>query len=109
MAARIACLPRDAGDPSWRRFLLDTVLWWTALANGLHVLHAGAVEPGGGGVVGILSASGGGKSTLTGELLARGARLFSDDVLVLGPAPELTAHPGPPLMNIAAERTEMHV
>lgn len=106
-ADRIACLPRDLGDPSWRRFLLDTVLWWTALANGLQALHAGAVELDG-GVVAILSASGGGKSTLTGELLLRGARLFSDDVLVIGPAPDLTAHPGPPLMNIATERSELH-
>jgi hypothetical protein len=52
-ADRIACLPHDLDDTSWRRFLLDTVLWWTALANGLHVLHAGAVQHDG-AVLGIL-------------------------------------------------------
>jgi hypothetical protein len=102
----ILCAPRDREDMSWLRFLLDTVLWWTALANGLHVLHAGAVELDG-GVVAIISDSGGGKSTLTAELLLRGAPLFSDDLLVLGPANELLAHPGPPLMNLAADRGDL--
>jgi hypothetical protein len=70
----------------------------------MHVLHAGAVELDG-AVVAVIGHSGGGKSTLIGELLKRGALLFADDVLALDP--ELTAHPGPPLMNVAAERSDL--
>jgi hypothetical protein len=105
-ARSIRCDPAQRDEPSWLRFLLDTVLWWTALANGLHVLHAGAVEIDG-GVVGVLSASGGGKSTLAGALLLGGATLVSDDVLVLEAGDELTAHPGPPLMNLPATRDDL--
>lgn len=105
-ADRVLCVPADADDPSWLRFMLDTVLWWVALGNGMHVLHAGTVELDG-GAVGVISRSGGGKSTLVGELLRGGARLFADDVLAIGPAPDLVAHPGPPLMNVAADRPEL--
>ena len=106
-ADRILCVPGDRDDPSWLRFLLDTVLWWTALSGGMHVLHAGSVELGG-GAVGVISHSGGGKSTLVGQLLSEGAPLFADDVLAIGPEPGLVAHPGPPLMNVAADRRELH-
>src|SRR3954454_4452399 len=36
-AGRIACAALAPEDRSWQRFLYDTVLWWTALANGMHV------------------------------------------------------------------------
>ena len=106
-ADRVLCVPADADDPSWLRFMLDTVLWWVALGNGMHVLHAGTVDLDG-GAIGVISRSGGGKSTLVGELLRGGARLFADDVLAIGPVPDLAAHPGPPLMNVAADRPELH-
>jgi len=106
-ADRILCIPADRDDPSWLRFLLDTVLWWTALSRGMHVLHAGSVELGG-GAVGVISHSGGGKSTLVGQLLREGAPLVADDVLAVGPEPDLPAHPGPPLMNVAMDRSELH-
>jgi hypothetical protein len=106
-ASRIACHAVDPADASWRRFLLDTVLWWTALARGLDVLHAGAVDLGD-GAVGVVSASGGGKSTLTAELLLRGAQLVADDVMALEGGRPPRVHPGPPLMNLAAARTDLH-
>jgi hypothetical protein len=99
-AAVIECCARDRSDPSWQRFLLDTVLWWVCLSRGSEALHAGAVElPY--GVVAIAARSGGGKTTLAVELLRRGHRLFADDVIVYtrdGDA--LIAQPGPPLMNL---------
>ena len=104
-AARVTWAGTD--DASTRRFLLDTVLWWTALSRGLQLLHASAVELDG-RVVAIVSHMGGGKSTLAGELLLGGAALFSDDVVALSRTGGAVAHPGPPLMNVPADRTELH-
>jgi hypothetical protein len=105
-ADRIQCAAVEPEDPSWQRFLLDTVLWWTALANGVQILHASAVEVDGRVVV-IVSPSGGGKSTLAGVLLRRGAQLFTDDVLAVTTEDGVLAHPGPPLMNLASEREDL--
>jgi hypothetical protein len=53
-----------------------------ATLSGYAVLHAGAVEISGQAVV-VLGPSGTGKSTVTAMLCAAGARLLTDDVLVL--------------------------
>lgn len=93
----------DDGNPRWMRFLLDTVLWWTALAHGYHVLHASAVE-GPDGIVVFAGQTGGGKTTLALELLDRGWKLCSDDIVVLQPGEgRPLVHPGPPLMNAPRE------
>lgn len=97
----VVAVPTHVDDPAWRRFLLDTVLWWTSLVRGFRHLHAGSVviED---RLVAVLAHAGGGKSTLVWELLRRGGRLFGDDALALwhepGSAP--VAHPGPPVMNL---------
>jgi hypothetical protein len=100
-ADRIRVAVRDPQDPAWRRFLLDTVLWWTALLHGFRLVHAGAVVVDG-RLVAVLSQTGGGKSTLVWELLRRGGTLYCDDVLALRPRPGAApiAHPGPPVMNL---------
>lgn len=90
--------PRDV---SVLRFLLDTVLWWTALARGRFLLHASCVEIDG-GVLAILGGTGAGKTTLATELVLRGARLFSDDLLCFSDG--AIAHPGPPFMNVPLQR-----
>jgi hypothetical protein len=96
----VICAARDETDPHWRRFLLDTVLWWLCLARGNQVVHASAVESDG-GVLAFAGATGGGKTSLAAELLRRGGKLFADDVLVLERHDDgLIAHPGPPLMNL---------
>lgn len=93
-----AAHPRDS---SVLRFLLDTVLWWTALARGRFLLHASCVEIDG-GVLAILGGTGAGKTTLATELVLRGARLFSDDLLCFSDG--AIAHPGPPFLNVPLER-----
>lgn len=104
--AELRCAPSDPSDPSWWRVVLDSVLFSAALLYGYEALHAGALTTGG-GVIAITAGSGGGKSTLVGELLCRGLTLMADDVLILertsADGPPL-AHPGPPLMTVPTER-----
>jgi hypothetical protein len=94
------CAPVDEGDPSWRRFLLDTVLGTAALVRGGEALHAaGVLTPS--GVVAIAALTGGGKSTLAAEMIRRGDALFTDDLLFLSvDGDTVVGHPGPPLMNL---------
>jgi hypothetical protein len=100
-AARVLCAP-SLDEPVVRRFLLDTVCTIVALSRGYEALHAGAVE-GVEGVLAVMATEGGGKSTVIGALIEGGARLFSDDVLVLraGARGRVEACPGPPLMNMS--------
>jgi hypothetical protein len=94
------CAPVDRPTASWRRFLLDTVLWSASLLSGVELLHASAVQ-GSPGVVAFAGFSGGGKTSLAAELVRRGANLFTDDILALPPTQgELRVHPGPALMNL---------
>jgi len=96
----LRCAPADPAEPSWQRVLLDTVLWTASLLRGFELLHMSAVElPA--GVVAFAAQSGGGKTTLAAEFLARGGRLFSDDILALSEAGDgAVVHPGPPVANL---------
>ncbi|HXA42020.1 MAG TPA: hypothetical protein VNV65_03795 [Candidatus Solibacter sp.] len=100
---RVLCAPADPGAAGWQKILLDTVMGTAALAHGHEGLHAGAVVLDE-GVVAIASPSGGGKSVLCAELVARGARLFADDLVFLerGRDGAVRAHAGPPLMTLPA-------
>jgi hypothetical protein len=83
-----------------QRFLLDTVLWWTALARGFELLHASAVLLEG-QLVAMLGPTGAGKTSLAIELMGRGATLFCDDVLTLRrESTGVVAYPGPAVMNV---------
>ncbi|HSD77330.1 MAG TPA: hypothetical protein VLA98_07985, partial [Solirubrobacteraceae bacterium] len=89
----IACAPAANADRvRWRRFLLDTVLWCAALLHGHVILHAGAVASDQGALA-IVAPSGGGKSSLVAELVRRGRRLITDDVLVVTTDDVPLAHP----------------
>jgi hypothetical protein len=107
-SAVLRCAPSDPADPSWWRIVLDSVLFTVGLLRGYEALHAGAiVTPGGDGAIAITAASGGGKSTLLTELLARDLPLLADDVVVLesrGAETPPLAHPAAPLMTVPAAR-----
>lgn len=97
---QLVCDVRDPTGFEWQRVLLDTVLFSAALIMGEEAIHAGAVERDG-GVVAIVSSSGGGKTSVAAEFLLRGCSLFTDDVLVLRDSGDsIAAQPGPPLMNL---------
>ena len=93
-AARLLCAPAEPRSLAWQRVLLSRVLPVVAIARGHEALHAAAVETPV-GVVAVVGPSGAGKSTLVAELVRRGHRLVSDDVLVFGRAADrLVAFPG---------------
>jgi len=84
-----------------QRFLLDTVLWWTALSRGFELLHASAVKLANGRLVAVVGPSGCGKTSLAIALMGHGATLFADDVLALRRENSgVLAYPGPALMNV---------
>ena len=104
-ASVLQCAPVDQADPFWWRVVLDSVLFTVALLQGFEALHAGAIATPE-GVIAITAASGGGKSTLLSELLARGHELMADDVLMLESrgAKAPLARPAAPLMTLPASR-----
>src|SRR5262245_6298724 len=81
--AEIRWWPLGNAPPGWLpHLLLDHVCPRFVGLAGKLVLHACAAAPGGDGV-GIVGASGAGKSTMAVALLRRGLRVLSDDALVL--------------------------
>jgi hypothetical protein len=101
----LACAPRRPGL-GWQRTLLTKILSSISVMCGYEGLHAGAVDSAWGAVA-IAAPTGMGKTTLVLELMQRGWRLLTDDVLVLAPTAEgVIAHPGTPHMNLAASTSE---
>ncbi len=99
-AKTVLCAPADFEEPSWQRFLLDSVLLKASEAHGFEALHASAVE-GPSGVLAFATRSGGGKSSLAAELARRGYRFFADDVLAMAHLDgHVHAYPAPPVMNL---------
>jgi hypothetical protein len=72
--------------------ILGRVLSLAAYEQGLFALHGSAVALSG-GAIGFLAPKGSGKSTLAMSLVARGARLLTDDTLPVDPATAM-ARPG---------------
>lgn len=105
-ATRMLCAPGDPASLAWQRVLLDTALVTASLARGFDALHAGAVALDRGCVV-ILGARGAGKTTLTLELVRRGAQLVADDILALARERDgsVMAHLAPPVANMPASMT----
>jgi hypothetical protein len=97
---RLRCVPADLEDAAWQRFLVAQVLPFAAVVNGLEVLHASAVELGGGAVA-LVGRSGAGKTSLALALCELGAGFLADDVLALELLGDgLLGHPGTPLAGV---------
>jgi len=98
---QLVCTPVDRErQGEWQRFLTAQVLPLAAVLDGLEALHASAVvvrER----VVAFPGRSGSGKSSATAHLVARGARLFSDDVVTLAVrSGTVYAHPALDLLRV---------
>jgi hypothetical protein len=99
-ATVLAAQPRNGW--AWQRLFYAQVLPLAATLQGLEPLHASAVTLGGRAVA-FVAASGTGKTSVAAHLVARGAMLVADDVVVVdahGDAP--VVHGGTRLMNIDA-------
>jgi hypothetical protein len=106
-ATRLRCAPVRRSPWPWERYVVAQALPFAALLRGLEVMHAGAVKIGDGAVA-LTAPSHGGKSTLLGAMLLRGAKLVADDVVALETAgEELLVHPGPGLVSLRAEGIEL--
>jgi len=104
---RVDWASSSGNQASVQRFLLDTVLWWTALTRGFELLHASAVKLGS-QVLAIVGGTGAGKTSLAIELIDRGATLFADDVLALRREQEgVVIYPGPAVMNVPDASREL--
>jgi len=91
---RIVAAPPAGPAWRWERLVLAQVLPLAAVLRGMDVLHASAVALNGRAVA-FLGSSGVGKTTLASRLVARGARLVTDDVLAVDLAGSaVTAHRG---------------
>lgn len=96
----IASAPPGWGGWRWQRLLFAQVLPLAAKLQGFELLHASAVHFGQ-AVVAFVASSGTGKSTLAANLVARGARFVTDDVLALACSNGVVvAHPGPALLGL---------
>jgi hypothetical protein len=79
---RVIAAPPAGPAWRWERLVLAQVLPLASVLRGMDVLHASAVALAGRAVA-FLGASGAGKTTLAGRIVARGARLVTDDVLAV--------------------------
>jgi hypothetical protein len=92
-------------DEVWQRLFFAQALPLAAALNGLALFHASAVvvDDEAYAFVGL---SGSGKTSVAAQLVARGARMLTDDVLALEPVDgEIRAHAGP--ARISIERSEL--
>ena len=79
---RVLGAPPGGAAWRWERLVLAQVLPLAAVLRGLDVFHASAVELAGRAIA-FLGHSGAGKTTLASRIVARGARLVTDDVLAV--------------------------
>ncbi len=93
----------NADDEALLAYLLVDALSFSMVRLGWEPLHATAIVTGD-GTIGLIGASGYGKSTLGALLLHGGSRLLTDDMLTLvADDGTYTAHPGPPRIKLYRE------
>lgn len=89
-----------------RKFVAAQLLPLLAVLAGIEVLHAAAVQLDG-RVIGLVAASGTGKTSTAARLIGAGAGFVADDGLGLElDGDQVLAHPGPRTLNLAAAQFE---
>jgi hypothetical protein len=93
----------NAGLGSFVTYLLSQALSFVLVERGVEPLHATVVAVGA-RAVGFMGAPGTGKSTLAAEFLRMGAKVVTDDLLVVDRAESgFLAHPGSPRIKLSPE------
>jgi len=101
----LSALPK-ATPWRWQRLLFAQVLPLAATLQGLELLHASAVVLGG-RTLAFVAASGVGKTSVAAHLVAGGASLLTDDVLAVEQSADgIVAHPGAPILAVAAQELD---
>jgi len=92
-----------ASEEAFQTYLLNQVLSFALLRQGLEPIHATAVVCGAKAVA-FIADTGGGKSCLGASFLQAGYRLLTDDLLILkGSRKGFAAYPGPPRIKLFPE------
>jgi hypothetical protein len=105
--AAILCAPPDVEPWNWQRFLVGRILPWAAVLRGYEAFHASAVAFGESAYA-FVGPTGAGKTSLAVQLVARGAKFVSDDVLALeNDGGTLLAHPGAGIASIRPAEREL--
>jgi hypothetical protein len=104
----ITCLPEEGvADWRWQRPIVNQVLPLAATVRGFEVFHAGAVGLDGRAIA-MIGHSGAGKSSITLNLLLRGASFLTDDALAIErDGDRLLAHPGAAVSNFPRSEREL--
>jgi hypothetical protein len=98
---RLRCIPDEAAEADWQRFVIAQVLPFAAALQQLEVLHASAVAFGDRALA-LTGPSGAGKTSLALAACRLGASMIADDVLAVeSREQELLAHPGAPVAGVA--------
>jgi hypothetical protein len=98
----VCCASALPDGPAWRglKLLAAQTIPLLATLRGREVLHAAGVVIDG-RLIGIVAASGTGKSATACNVIAQGGEFFADDVLALEVADgKVRAHPGTRLLNL---------
>jgi hypothetical protein len=96
------CASAFPEEPAWRglRLLSAQAMPLMTALRGREVMHAAGVVVGE-SLVGLVAASGTGKSATAANLMAQGGRFFADDVLPLDVVEgRVIAHPGGRIVNV---------
>ena len=103
----ILCSPAaGAEDESFQVYLLGQAFSFALVKAGFEPLHATAIERDGDALA-LVGESGQGKSTLAASFLAHGARLLTDDLMLVSPGePPLQVYPGPSRIKLLPDAAE---
>lgn len=104
---KIACCPAPgAHEESFQVYLLGQAFSFALVKAGFEPLHATVLERSG-EAIGLVGESGQGKSTLAACFLAAGARLVTDDLMLVAPGgPPLRVFPGPARLKLLPDAAE---
>lgn len=97
---QIGCERDGAPLDAQERLIFAQALPLASALQGFELLHASAIATAA-GVAGFVGPSGAGKTTLTSQLVLRGAGFVTDDVLALEARDGMpVAHPGAPFLGV---------